>query len=555
MQWPSKSSAETLNPEIRNERVAVLPLKNKTNDVDLDIMGDMAADWINRGLIEVQDAEVVSPYTVRQHLNSVGILPNQSNEDSFYELTGARHYIDSNFYKEGDDLIFNLSMADAIDGKVVFNFPVIRGSNDGREALIDLLREKIMGYWAAKDLVNMKKIKTPNYQAYQLYLEFLNKTFDQAKLYKILEIDSLFYLPRIQYLNMNRAGIYGGENVIHFEFLARHLDELSQYETSWLHYLRNMYLGNLENTFEAINSLRLKYSKDFRVNHETAVVAHEGFNNPELAEEIYADLSLSTNHRKSGGDLYNFRLMHTITMAIRRGGKEHIQNIIDSAVPNNSIQSLIVMPKALGAAIVNDQNSFNSFLTQLITVDNEEAYSKLYWLSHTQTSNLLDTDEREQFRTLVLTILNRSDQQDILRNLSKNYLEYMESGKTSLDFDQLSELPDMLQVFNLYWASIALIESDEEDDLKEIVEKLKSFTTPNLDHSAWFVSGVAAYTLGLIHLHKKDENRAIEYLKKSRDFGMPSFVNFFKYDRYLESLYDNAEFQELNKPKWPQMAD
>ena len=43
----SKNDGVKITAEIRNERIAVLPFKNNTNDADLDILGDMSADWIN----------------------------------------------------------------------------------------------------------------------------------------------------------------------------------------------------------------------------------------------------------------------------------------------------------------------------------------------------------------------------------------------------------------------------------------------------------------------------------------------------------------------------
>jgi len=274
----SKETSSEISSAVLNERIAVIPFKNNTNDQELDILGDMAADWINRGLMEIEDAEVVSPYTVRQHVESIGILPgNQNQGTSFYELTGARNFIDGNYYKEGEDIVFHLSIIDAIDGKMQFSFPKIKGPYEQRQEVITELREKIMGYWAAKDFVDMKKIKTPGYQAYQLYLELRKSAASPTLITEILEIDSMFFLPRIHFLNINRVGFHDN-NLDHFEFLERHKNELSGYEVRWLDYLKNLYFGHPLKAFESINSLRLKYPKDFAVNHETAVIALEGLN-------------------------------------------------------------------------------------------------------------------------------------------------------------------------------------------------------------------------------------------------------------------------------------
>ena len=59
--------------------IAILPYENNTNESDLDVLGDMAADWIIRGLMNFDDVKVVSFGTVQDHLE----LASGGNLSSF----------------------------------------------------------------------------------------------------------------------------------------------------------------------------------------------------------------------------------------------------------------------------------------------------------------------------------------------------------------------------------------------------------------------------------------------------------------------------------------
>ena len=226
-----------LPPSVLEQRVAIIPIQNNTTNPELDIMGKMAADWINRGLMEIETAEVVSLYTVKQHLDAIGLLPNNvQNKPSFSELTGARNFIQGSFYEEKGKLIFLMELVDAIGGKIKFKFPEIRGAANEKEALITQLRESIAGYWATRYLVDTKQIKAPKYEAYESYLERLEKgTYDDNPLEAIL-LDSTFYLARIHFLSTNRTGTFGGDNKIHLDFFDRHAPNLSEYEKGWVNF-------------------------------------------------------------------------------------------------------------------------------------------------------------------------------------------------------------------------------------------------------------------------------------------------------------------------------
>ncbi len=45
--------------DVGEERIAVLPLENRTGDPAQDQLGALAADWVTRGLVDARLTEVV----------------------------------------------------------------------------------------------------------------------------------------------------------------------------------------------------------------------------------------------------------------------------------------------------------------------------------------------------------------------------------------------------------------------------------------------------------------------------------------------------------------
>ena len=158
---------------------------------------------------EVQEvflAEVVSNFTIRTHTGSIGIMQNDpQGRPSFAQLTGAQNLITGSYYLQNDELTFKLELIDATEGKLRFAFEPITGQEDEIEEVITQLRQTVSGYWAARKMVANKRINTPNFEAYKLYLEAIEEAaVSPQALENILALDSTFYLPRIHFLNSNR---------------------------------------------------------------------------------------------------------------------------------------------------------------------------------------------------------------------------------------------------------------------------------------------------------------------------------------------------------------
>jgi len=185
------------------DRVAVLPFENRTSDTSLATVGVLAADWITQRLLETEQAKIVSSSTVQQNMQYVGILPGDAQgRTSFAEATGANKVIEGAYYLQGDSLFFTTQVSDARTGDVLHDLPRQSGLKLNPMTVVDVLSERIAGYWLNRDDVDMGKIKPPKMEAYRHWIEGRDaygkdhrksmEEFDKA-----IQLDSNFIMPYI----------------------------------------------------------------------------------------------------------------------------------------------------------------------------------------------------------------------------------------------------------------------------------------------------------------------------------------------------------------------
>ena len=536
------------------ERIAVLPFKNNTNQTELDILGDMAAEWINQGLMDIGEAEVVSPFTVRTHKAAIGILENDpQGRPSFAQLTGAQNLITGSYYLQNGELTFKLSIVDAVVGNLRFAFEPISGKASEKEELITQLRQKVAGYWAARTMVDSKRIKAPNYEAFKHHLEALKEyAFSPEALTTILSLDSTYYLPRIHFINSNRTAFNGG-NKPHFEFLFRHKPHLSTYERGWLDFLEGLYTGKPKQAFSSLNEIRKKYPRDFILNQETASIALEGLNNPKLAMEIYDELPLENINFEEVGVYYNWRLRSTANCLFQLGNLQALNEFMSQIKPNNNANKApILSTKYLHALALQQREAIEISFSNLIA--NSSWLSQLSSIVTRHSSTLVPVDFREKYLAEGKNIYNQLPKGDVNRQIWK-YV-FTNSEITTDAFQNLDQLRIMLQVIQLGATGLSVMEAKDTQKIELIIEKHKQLIIPDYSIISFFGTGLVHHNIGGLYCTIGDYEQALYHLKKAKalGFGTPS-NNRYQYNRYLAPLHQHPEFLELIQPVWPEVKD
>jgi TolB-like protein len=153
------------------ERIAVLPLENRTGDPGRNQLGALAADWITRGLVDARLTEVV-PSTLAMQAASEARARKEDVVHAVATATGATKLVTGAFYSMGDSLRFeaellNTATSTSVTGIRPSLAPALRPM-----VAIDSLRHRVMG--AVAQLVGnpdpFPSAPPPSLEAYQLVL-------------------------------------------------------------------------------------------------------------------------------------------------------------------------------------------------------------------------------------------------------------------------------------------------------------------------------------------------------------------------------------------------
>jgi tetratricopeptide (TPR) repeat protein/TolB-like protein len=220
---------EVIDELSEDERFAVLPFDNRTNNPELSSLGKMISDWTTELVFE-SGRQIVSPKTVEQNIEFAGILPsNPSGKASFNEMTGATKIIEGEYYLVQDNIRVTARLIDAQDGNVLFQFDEITGSQENIEKVVQDFSQIIAGYLATERSVNLGLFAPPKYEAYRVYQEALNSTSDQQYregISKALQIDSTFSAPYRDVFTL-----FEGDAEKAYQTLRRHKTQLTRFES------------------------------------------------------------------------------------------------------------------------------------------------------------------------------------------------------------------------------------------------------------------------------------------------------------------------------------
>ena len=194
-------------PELRADRVVVATFANQTGDTALDRLGELAADWISRGLSETGLVEVADPGA--KPPKGAGVAPNAAEAvRGLAVATGSEVAVWGTFFRSGDSLEFAANITDERRRELVRSLgPVLGAPNDPRPA-IAALRQRIIASLAVvldprlKDWQG-RTSQPPSYAAYRVFaagvdaMNRLNTSEAVRLLYRAAALDSTYTLPLV----------------------------------------------------------------------------------------------------------------------------------------------------------------------------------------------------------------------------------------------------------------------------------------------------------------------------------------------------------------------
>jgi tetratricopeptide (TPR) repeat protein len=159
------------SPKTDPKQVVVAGFENKTGDSALAPVGDIAVDYIARGLAATRLLHEV--YDARATALEAGqpARPGMAQGRELARRVGAGTVVGGSYYREGDSLHFETQLVDAASGKLVLSLEPVVGPSGEKTRIIETLRQRVMGGFATVFGSGFEDWKAasvpPSYDAYQ----------------------------------------------------------------------------------------------------------------------------------------------------------------------------------------------------------------------------------------------------------------------------------------------------------------------------------------------------------------------------------------------------
>lgn len=244
-------------------RVLVAAFDNRTGDSTLDAFGRIAADGVTQELVRSGVVEVVDPVTSlttsREVRDTIAELESLPALRMLARETRAGLVISGSYFRDGDDIVVQAHVTDARRAEVIAATEPIRAPVAQRTALIDSIRQRVMGSLALRLDDRLAKIvpagNTPTYAAYEAFISgleiFTTGRIPQSAPYfaRAYALDTSF----IESLVWQAFAVQGSpakrDSIV--QILEQHRNSLSELDRYAVDYHRATVSGSLEEQLAA----------------------------------------------------------------------------------------------------------------------------------------------------------------------------------------------------------------------------------------------------------------------------------------------------------------
>ena len=219
--------------------------ENRTNHQSLDLVGAMAADWINQGLSQLEFVSVVPSPTASEISREIKFA-GHDRVKALANESGATIVITGSYYSAGDNLQFQTQITDPASGRLIQALEATRPAANPMDA-IEFMRQKTLGVVAVEfnpdynvnELEGAAKLtSSPTYEAYREAIEGL-RLFDEGEYSKAIPyfqrasaIDSSYAMAYIflAWCHLNRGDHAQVDSIV--RLLSRSRQKLTSWERS-----------------------------------------------------------------------------------------------------------------------------------------------------------------------------------------------------------------------------------------------------------------------------------------------------------------------------------
>ncbi len=543
---PFNKTNSTISQSLTESRIAVLPYENKTNDPELDVLGDMAADWIIKGLMNFEDLKIVSYKNVKYHLEYAAL----GNWDAFSKQTGAETIIKGSFYQQGEQLIFQSQVIDGASGDIIFVLPEITGSKSNTGKIVNDLKQRIMTLFtinieSGHDYVRLIQNNPPAYDAYQNWIrsdEYFVVDYPKARefLIKAIDLDSSFYWPYVPYVfSYSNVGNYEKADSV-FKLIEPLIDKLTPYEKLHYDYLKEAHYGSVGTTYSTFKKVYEKDPNDIFLNNILAARSL-WFNKPKASIAVLEQIDLNTFQFKNTKSVWRHTgYAHAL---IRMERQDEAQKVL-SYVPKERADTETYAMKSYLYISLGQQDSLQYMIEKM----GEE---NLPWEQITWTyeyvaywySLLEDKTNQLKWAQLNLERIERQSKIGKVKLVTKAFAYYIAERYD----DALILYQELSKTQGNNWYSLSRIgiiyaKTNNRVGAEVVIKDLKNINAP-------ITLGRYKYAIAQIYAALNEKELATEYMKHAFNEGFGFRKATYDSDPEFIPLRGYSPYEEFVKPK------
>jgi len=531
----------------------VLPYENKTNDPELDVLGDMAADWIIKGLMNFEDLKIVSYQNVKYHLEYAAL----GNWDAFSKQTGAENIIKGSFYQQGEQLIFQSQVIDGASGDIIFVLPEITGSKSNTGKIVNDLKQRIMTLFtinieSGPEYARLIQNNPPAYDAYQNYIrseEYYHVDYPKLRgfVIKAIELDSGFYAPYVSYVfSYSNVGNYAKADSV-FKLIEPLIDNLTPYEKLHYDYLKEAHYGNVGTTYSTIKKVYEKDPNDIFWNYLMASRSL-WFNKPKESIAVLEQIDLNTFQFKNTKSVWRHTgYAHAL---IRMGRQDEAQKVL-SYVPKERADIETYAMKSYLYILLGQQDSLQYMIEKM--EEENLPWEQITW-TYEYVANwyslLEDKTNQLKWAQLNLERIERQSKIGKVKLVTKAGAYYIAERYD----DALILYQELSKTQGNNWYSLSRIgiiyaKTNNRVGAEVVIKDLKNINAP-------ITLGRYKYAIAQIYAALNEKELATEYLKQAFNEGLgfrgtylPYIGYYYDFDPELIPLHGYPPYEEFVKPK------
>ncbi len=537
-------SAFTFPDETENDRIAVLPFENNTTDPNLDVIGNMAVDWIMHGITQNKVGQVISPQIVEDYTNvlKAAVVPIEEN-GVLKEYLRPSKVVKGTYYLKNGMLLLQCSVMNGNMNRTLVSFEQIKCDADSPLDCIENVKQRVLGYLGSKGKAIMAMEETPpNFKAYKLWLESdalsQLQSPDQIKyINEAILADSSFFKPKLDRI----AYYYNRDNFA----IADSLLQVLAAETGTKREQINM-IQHYEACFRGDNRTAFKTYKEeynnapdeIEMNLSMMVLALQFVNMPQAVDTIYKvipqedfdlDNCISCEYREFVQGMANLELGktgETIEMLkpySRTAGQEWIKEVLMKAYvlesDHKAVFDLLEHIRLLGRIDYWQLMMLKTGLEYLKTGNAAEGMKYLRRVSafQEQKGQQLSISERELQAEIAFFMGDYPRAQAFLESLMPE-----------------TENPIPMQTY----LAMAYLMNGETEKAQHILSQVSEMKSR-------YQFGEVDYNLARYYAFKGEEQKALEYLLQAVAAGKRFTSTTFQNDYIFRSLRSSPDFSKI----------